>query len=255
MDNNPLYRYINQVNKVNRDQYGLLLSVEYPFKEDGKIDWAKLIEPQYFVPNVRYFEDRGQPVPKSAKGLSDNQKVVLLMGYKKLSNLRGFSSLKYIPIGYSGDEVVVSCEIDWLPNFETGMKPITYSSIGNASLRNVTDDTFSKFLGPLAENRAFIKNVRSFLSIPIYGFDEFAKKDDKRDEATQLPSNISPTSPHAVLIKRMQERGMTFEQLKERLSESNLSPVSPDIMSLWSSEIDIPTSDTINIISWLLKLK
>jgi hypothetical protein len=249
MNINPDYRYINQLNKVVRDEYGLLENVNYPFKEDNRIDWAKLIEPQYFVPNVRHFEDKGQPVPKSAKGLADNQKVVLLMGYKKLSILRGFSSLKYTPLGYSGEEVVVSCEIDWLPNLETGMLPITYSSIGNASLRNVTDETFAKFLGPLAENRAFIKCVRTFLSIPIYGFDEFAKKDEKKDETPNLPSNISPTSPHAVLIKRMQEKNLTFEQLKEQVKES----ITPK--ENWDSIENIPTADAINLISLIINLK
>lgn len=217
------------------------------------INWAKLIDPKYIVPNRSLFEKRNKPVPDSIEGLEDNEKLVLLAGYKKLADLRGYTSLKYIPIGYSSEEVVLSCEIFWKGNKETGMQPVLYSSIGNASIKN-TDGIFSTFLSAIAENRAFAKCVRKFLNIPILGQDELAPENKSKSEngfSTNLPNNLSPTSPHAVLIKRLQEKGKTFEQLKKHLITKQNHLFESNEVEKWDSEIDVPVSDVITILGVL----
>ena len=235
--------------KLQRDEYGLLPTINYSFKDDdGSIDWQKLIDPQDFVPNSKYFEKRKLPVPETAEGLPDNQKFVLLRGFKRLSVIRGFTSLRYIPIGYSPEEVVISCEITWIGNIETNMEPVLYSSIGNASLKNTPSEEFSKFLGPLAENKGFVKCVRSFLQIPVYGQDEFCLEDKGKKEEFGLTSNLSPTSPQFVLIKRMQEKGISFEQLKKQLCNKHFTV---EQIAPWQSEADISASHAIKIIKLL----
>jgi hypothetical protein len=216
-------------------------------------NWSELIEPQYFVVNEKYFKDKNLPVPSSAEGLSDREKLVTLMGYRKLAFLRGFSSVKYFPIGYSSEETVVSCEITWAPHEQTNNLPITYSAIGNASVYN-TDPFFSKFLGAMAENRAFVRCVRSFLNIPIYGQDEMApvekgKNGNDNSPPVSSPSNLSPTDPRAILTQRLADKGKTFAQLKNGLLKTNKYTV--EVLNTWNSETDVPLSEAVTILQFI----
>jgi hypothetical protein len=217
-------------------------------------NWPELIEPQYFVVNEKYFKDKNLPVPSSAEGLSDREKLVTLMGYRKLAFLRGFSSVKYFPIGYSSEETVVSCEITWAPHEQTNNLPITYSAIGNASVYN-TDSFFSRFLGAMAENRAFVRCVRSFLNIPIYGQDEMAPVEKGKNgngnshPVVSSPSDLSPTDPRAILTQRLSDKGKTFAQLKNGLFKTNKYTI--EVLNAWNSETDVPLSEAVTILQFI----
>lgn len=225
-------------------------------KEEEKVitsvAWSELIEPQHFVVNEKYFKDKGLPVPSSTEGLSDREKLVTLMGYRKLAFLRGFSSVKYFPIGYSSEETVVSCEIAWAPHEQTNNLPVVYSAIGNASIYN-TDSFFSKFLGAMAENRSFVRCVREFLNIPIYGQDEIAPMEKSKNgndhQEVSLPSNLSPTDPRAILAQRLADKGRTFAQLKNRLFKE--SRYTQEVLSKWNSETDIPLAEAVAILQFI----
>lgn len=240
-------KYMETCNQyLSFNSCGLREGIEYQFNEDKTVDWSKLIDSQYLVPNRSIFEKRNQPVPDSIEGLRDNEKLLRLAGYRKLAFLRGFTSVKYTPIGSSDEEITVSCEIIWRGNFETSMESITYSSIGNASIRN-TDEFFSKFLGPLAENRAFIRNTRMFLNIPILGQEELAPEDKKKESDVILPNNVSPTSPHAVLINKMRNASADFEKAKKYWIKCGLDA---NLVNSWKDIISIPNKDVITILGF-----
>jgi hypothetical protein len=156
-----------------RNLYGLVENkgVNYVFNEDGTINWRKMINPEYLTPSKQWFEKINKPLPKTIEGLEDKALLILLGGIKELAQLRGYSDVTHTVTCPSDNYVVSVCKIVWYPNYETNNLPSTFSAIGDASLEN-TNGFGKKFLGPIAENRAFVRAVRSFLKINITGQDE-----------------------------------------------------------------------------------
>lgn len=196
---------------IQRNEFGLICdeNIKYIYTPEGFIDWRKMINPKYLVPNKQNFERWGKPVPKTTDGLEDKDLLILLAGIKDLAQIRGYNSVKYNLEAPAGDYISASCQIDWIPNFETENRAVTFSAIGDASPFNTT--SFGKnFLGPMAENRAFVRCVRNFLRINIVG----------QDEVSPSPSEqvIEDTSS-SVLEELMKKHGVTFNKVKEKLIE------------------------------------
>jgi hypothetical protein len=194
-----------------RNEFGLIDngSVLYHSTPEGFIDWRKMINPKHLVPNKQNFEKFGKPIPKTTEGLEDKDLLILLAGIKELAQIRGFQSVDYQIASPAGDYIAVVCKIVWLPNFETENKAITFSAIGDASPFNTTG--FGKnFLGPVAENRAFIRCVRNFLKINITGQDEMAPS-----ASEQI---IEDTSSN-ILEELMKKHGISFQKIKDKLIE------------------------------------
>jgi hypothetical protein len=88
---------------------------------------------------------------------------------------------------------------------------VTFSAIGDASPNNTS--SFAKFfLGPIAENRAFVRCVRNFLKINIVGQDEMGNV-----KVMDEPEPDNPSDPRYLLQRVMKEKGVTFEQVKKKL--------------------------------------
>lgn len=236
-------------NLLSFDEKGLRRNLSYTFNDNGTIDWSRLIESKYIVPNRTLFEKRNKEVPISTEGLDDKEKLVLLAGYKNLLFLRGYRSVEYFPIGFNNEEVSVSCRIVFRGNLETGMEDVVYSSIGNASLKN-TDGIFAKFLSPIAENRSLIRCVRNFLNIPILGQDELGPEEKRSNgESFSILKNVSPTHPHSVLARRLQEKNKTWDQLKTYLIGS--CGYKTEQINSWSILTDIPVKEIPKILGIL----
>ena len=145
--------------------------------------------------------------------LEDKYLLILLAGIKFVGSLRGFKKVTYDVKSPSPDYVVAVCHIEWIPNYETEGNAISFSAIGDASPYNTK--SFSKnFLGPTAENRAFVRCVRNFLKINIVGQDEIGKPD--KEQATEESNDSSPTS---ILSKIMKEKKIPFKKIKDKLVE------------------------------------
>lgn len=195
----------------SRNEYGLISngSVKYFYTPEGAIDWRKMINSKHLVPNKQNFEKFGKQVPKNIEGLEDKDLLILLAGIKELAQIRGFSSVEYQICSPAGDYIAAICKISWFPNFETENKPVTFSAIGDASPFNTT--SFGKnFLGPIAENRAFVRCVRNFLKINITGQDEMAPSTSEQI--------VEDTSSN-ILEELMKKYGVTFQKIKEKLIE------------------------------------
>jgi hypothetical protein len=192
--------------KIERTADGLIKGVKYIFTDDGLIDWRKMVKTEYLVPN------RSRTKETDVSKLEDNQLLVLLGGIKELSQIRGYTSLEYDTVSPSPDYVVATCKIAWTPNYETEGQAVTFSAIGDASPSNTS--SFAKFfLGPIAENRAFVRCVRNFLKINIVGQEELgnAKLAAGEPEAENL------ADPKTLLEKMMKEKGVSFDTLKSKL--------------------------------------
>ena len=195
--------------RITRDADGLIAdgSVEYKFTEDGLIDWRKMIKPEYLVPN------KSRTSETDVTKLKDYQLIILLGGIKELAQIRGYADVNFDVVSPSSDYVVATCSITWSPNYETEDKHLTFSAIGDASPSNTKD--FAKFfLGPIAENRAFVRCVRNFLKINIVSQEELGNT--KLGEAEEETSQNS-TDPSSILEKLMKEKKIDFPKLKKKL--------------------------------------
>ena len=194
-----------------RNEYGLIDngSVKYVYTPEGTVDWRKMVNPKYLVPNKQNFEKFGRPVPKTIDGLEDKDLLILLQGIKELAQIRGFNSENYSLVSPAGDYIALSCAISWIPNFETEGRSVTTSGVGDASPFNTT--SFGKlFLGPVAENRAFVRCVRKFLKINIVGQDEMSPS------VSEQPVEDASSS---LLEEVMKKHNVTFAKIKEKLIE------------------------------------
>jgi hypothetical protein len=215
------YRYKNQVNKFKRDVNGLLECADYIFNQDNTINWRAMINKDHLVPNRDAFKNQKDINIKEVdiSTLPDNQLLILLAGIKELAQIRGYKNVSYDVIQAQPDYVAVKCTIEWFPNYETNMESVSFSALADAHLDN-TKDFAKNFLMAIAENRAFIRAVRSFLKINIVGNDEMGKT---THIDTEIESNISVTQPIALLQKTMEEHSISFDQIKERAIQKKMS--------------------------------
>ena len=201
---------------ISRNAFGLIDdgSVKYVYTPEGLIDWRKMIKPQFLAPNKQNFEKRGKAIPQTIEGLEDRDLVILLGGIKDLAQTRGYSNVNFDTKAPSGEYVVAVCTISWIPNFETENRYVTFSAIGDATPLNTT--SFGKhFLGPIAENRAFVRSVRNFLRINIVSQEEIG--------STVAGSEPDPTDVSGDLLSQiMTTHGITWQKLQAKLVEENL---------------------------------
>jgi hypothetical protein len=242
MSDKTIYRYKDSVNKFKRDLNGLLECVDYIFNQDNTINWRSMINKEYLVPNRDSFKNQKDVNLKEidVSTLADNQLLILLAGIKELAQIRGYKNVSYDVIQAQPDYVAVKCTIDWIPNYETNMETVSFSALADAHLDN-TKDFAKNFLMAIAENRAFIRTVRSFLKINIVGNDEMGK-------TTHVDADIEPntmiTQPVALLQKTMEEHSISFEQVKERAIQKKM-----DGAENWSKIEDISPLSMFTIIS------
>ena len=229
--------------KIDRNEDGLINGVDYLFTDDGLIDWRKMVKAEHLVPN----KDRTSETDVTK--LKDYQLIILLGGIKELAQIRGYTDVKYEVTAPHHEYVAATCSITWIPNYETEGREVTFSAIGDASPRN-TNSFASNFLGPIAENRAFVRCVRNFLKINIVGKEELGGS-DAPPTSTTAPAAVSDTSmdPRSMLQSVMNEKGVSFEKIKAKLvTESYENAEGIESLN------DIPKLKTFELIERLKKI-
>jgi hypothetical protein len=206
-----------EINPITRDKNGLITSghVEYSFKEDGFIDWRNLIDPKYLVAKNRN-------AGTDTSNLSDRDLLILLNGIKELAQIRGYNYVSYNVVTAHPEYVMTSCEIEWIPNYETEGRTIKFQALADATLDN-TDGFTRYYLAAIAENRAFVRCVRNFLKIDIVGKEEIGKL------ASELAAPIitaDQTDPRYLLEKLMTDKKISFELIKTRLKKEEVKGAS-----------------------------
>jgi len=199
-----------------------------------------MVRPEFLVSN------RDRTSETDISKLEDKDLLILLAGIKNVAQLRGFTSVTYDVVSPSSDYVVATCKINWIPNYETEGNAVTFSSIGDASPGN-TKDFARHFLGPIAENRAFIRCVRNFLKINIVGQDEIGKSKNNPDE---LNETVNIFEPSAILEKVMKEKNLSFSKVKEKLIKENYTGAEN-----FTSVLDIPKIKIFELIERIQKMK
>lgn len=215
----------------SRNDYGLLRNVNYIFKEDGFVDWRKMIDDKYLVP----FEDRTDETDISK--LEDNEILILLNGIKRLAELRGYESVNIKTHPHDGI-VTAECHIKWLPNYESEGRLIESSGTADATMENTGG---FGYLGAQAGNRAFIRCVRDFLKIEIYGKDEIAPSKNGKKPNSQ-------NNAYKTLEKLCEEKNITFEQVKSKMTSEKHEGAEQ-----WESFKNISKNDALAIIQRIKK--
>ena len=242
----------NALVRIKRDKDGLITEpkVEYSFDENGFIDWRKMLNDEWLYPNPTKY-----PASADVSKLKDSDLCVLLQGYKELAQVRGYTDVTYDVTSPSPDYVIATCTITWKPNYETENEAVIFSAIGDASPANI-NGFGALYLGPMAENRAFVRCVRNFLKIGIVGRDELAgnvggaPKVATPAQASLVTESVSSADPHAVLSTLMSEKGVTIEALVKRLKDEEYSKA-----DRITTVKQIPKVKTFELIERLKKIK
>lgn len=200
--------------KIERDENGLIKAppTSYVFNDLGFIDWRKMIKHEYLVPN------KDKTSETDVTKIPDNHLIILLGGIKELAQIRGYTDLGYQVTCPSPDYVVSVCKINWIPNFETENRSVSFSAIGDASPFN-TKEFAKNFLGPIAENRSFVRCVRNFLKINIVGQEELPPS-PKEKEVQE-----NSLSPYKMLSDLMKQHAITFDKLKSKLQKEGFDGI------------------------------
>ena len=238
-----------KLKEIKRDKNGLISggSVSYVFNDEGFIDWRKMIRAEHLVPNLQKTSER------DVTKLKDTELIILIAGIKELAQIRGYTDVRYDVNTPSKDYVVASCSIKFIPNYETESREVTFSAIGDAGPHN-THGFGQAFLGPMAENRAFVRCVRNFLKINIVVNDElqkmtFAKPFLPQSVSAPLEEDSMP-SPAALLKRVMSEKKISWEKVKKRLEDEDYEKV--DSISCVEQ---IPKAKIFELIERLKKVK
>ena len=200
---------------ISRLQNGLIKGVKYAYNENGLIDWRKMVKPEYLVPN------RQRTKETDVTKLEDKDLLILLGGIKELAQIRGYTSLEYDVEVPSSDYVVAVCRIVWTANYETEGNSVMFSAIGDASPSNTS--AFARFfLGPIAENRAFVRCVRNFLKINIVGQEEMSNlSNGSSTESLGEVSGVGQVDVKACLSDLLKSKSVPFEKVRDRLVKEN----------------------------------
>jgi len=231
---------MGKLKRIQRDKDGLISdkSVKYIFNEDGMIDWRKMVKTEFLVAN------RQRTKEPDVTLLEDRDLIILLGGIKELAQIRGYTDVQYNVVSPAPDYVVSTCSITWIPNYETEGREVTFSAIGDASPDNT--QSFAKFfLGPIAENRAFVRCVRNFLKINIVAQEELGNAKLLAETPTE-----NQTDPKFLLEKVMKEKGVTFDILKKKLEKEEY-----DGAATLTSVEGIPKSKIFELIQRIKKIK
>lgn len=209
-----------------RDERGLVKEIEHKFTEDGLVNWLAMI-PDKFIVAKEQFKD------KPFEELLDNEKLILLGGFKHVAKIRGFTSVQYNTIAANESFVSLSCRIDWTPNFETEDTGITFESCADAHPGS-TDQMFSNFLTTIAENRAFSRCVRNFLNINVLGKEEMQGMLSNVESKETNQADKSAVNVHKFLQDLMNQEGITFKKLKVTMAHHKMAEA-----ETWESLDDI----------------
>lgn len=224
-NDNPLNKTCIPPQKLTRNSHGLYTHINYIFGDDGFVNWRAMIPVKYLYVGdnikenpvrrelfTKKYGKKPEQIDLVVDKVEDKDLLITLAGIRYLAALRGYDGVRFTVLNSSNQSfVVVNCEIDWWKNFE--IDNTTFGGVACASTDN-TNGVFKTYLPEMASNRAFCRAVRNFLNIDVVSDEEaFEKKDDPKAPAA---NGVTPYGdPKEMLKAKLEERGWTFEKLKE----------------------------------------
>jgi hypothetical protein len=236
-------------NIYGRDEHGLLKGVEYVFREDGTVDWRKMIPEEFIVINDDYFINKHKPVPESLDGIGDEGLLILLGGIKELAKIRGFIRKNTKVVHSSEGRAVCECTITFIPNYESHGEEFVYSSVASATFENVSSIIGKYYLETIAENRAFVRAVRNALRVDAVGADEVSAVGTSSPKSEGKTEEYSHgAKPYEALADLAGRKGYgTIDEFKIKLLSksgdkfvyNHVESLSEEIVGSWDNWSDI----------------
>lgn len=207
------------------NEFGLWENVKYIFNENGSVNWRKMIDNEYIVPN------RDKTTETDISKLEDKDLLIKLFGFRSLAKLRRTLSETTQTFHPSPEFVSSTTTIVWAGNYETGGVSTVSTGSADAHAGN-TNEFVRSFLTTIAENRSFVRAVRNYLGIPVLGQDEIGNK-----QPTE--SGNSSGKPIDTLKGMLEKRSVKFQSFKNRMIKEGVegSEAWTDIDSVSSSVV------------------
>lgn len=234
---------------VKRNTWGLFDHIKYTYKPNGFVDWRSMISSEHIVLNKENFLRKENPIDLDTLGedemealkrkASEKDILIKLSGYKELAQLRGIRSL-VTEVNYISESnfARAECKITWLPNYETNYYEVVTNGNADACPEN-TNGFSSKYLVAIAENRAIIRAIRSFLQIQIVGQDEV--KSETPDDFRESGPVLLLSGPQGAIAKKLKDSKKTLAQLVQfAITKHSYGVSNPEF---WNKVQDIPPAD------------
>lgn len=224
-----------------RNPLGLYEHVTYHFKDDGSVDWRKMISSEWIVPNIEKTSET------DVSKLDDTKLLILLQGFKQVAKLRGYKSVD-VQFTAHPDFVSAKTSIQWIPNYENYDIQFTVGA-ADAHMSNTTGFG-GAFLTTIAENRSFVRAVRNFLDIPILGKDEIGAKGNNQPDPV---ATVQAGSALESLNQILSSNNIRFESFKNQMVRAKVAGA-----DAWNTTQDIAANqvfEVTGIVQELLKKK
>ena len=206
-----------------RDERGLVKGITYHYTPEGRIDWKRLVSPQFlYVTNEhkdRACQEQGVTLDKlDLTKVNDKWLRITIGGINQLANLRGYVSMDYPIMHVADGSVTVTCSMTFIGNYETDMVPLTCAAVASANLYSVDKD-FTPYLATFAENRAFTRCVKRALQINILSDVEIGGDSKKAAQVaqTEAPESSAPVAgfeARHLLESKCTEKKISFETMR-----------------------------------------
>ena len=212
------HKYSAFLSKWERDSYGFLKNVDYFFKDDGQIDWRKMLPVKYLVVHKEKFKSETYFKTLVIEDLDDSQVLITLPGYKYLISLLGVDSI-YTHISQSS-EIFASCicNIEVSKNPYNNFTSATFCGVADAHINNVKGRC-NNFLTTIAENRSFCRAARSAL-----GISTIMSEEELSDNSTvaEAAANNTSTQSRTWLNDLLSKQGLSFDQFQNLMLAANI---------------------------------
>jgi len=226
-------------------------------------DWKSLIPSKYIEINSAWLREQGIE-PKDIETEEQREEIKLrageenliikLAGFKHLAHLRGIHSVDYEIHHVSEKHVSSLCLIRFSEASVTDkdgtvryFPSSTITGVANATELN-TSYPFSMFLESMAENRSFIRAVKTAFNINILGAEELHTQPSKGTGI--LVDDEGCTSPQESLRMAVEGKGKGFPDLLESLKKKGSKECEG-----WTSFEDVPPTQCFEIIASILAKK
>lgn len=235
----------NTLKKIDRDENGLIIGIDYIFDENGLVSWKDMVSPMFLYVNPdpkkrkkieeKYKKAYSEIIPSVDK-VDDQDLIIMLGGLKQLLRLRGFEKVCYNIKESNENYAAVSCSIVFSPTFESEFKSQEYTE--NACAHPANTMSFAQnYLLEIATNRALARCIRNYLNINIVSKEELSAASSTEEE-----SKIIAPNPHPILEKMLIERKIDINELKKLVKQ-------PD--ATWTNINDISRVQAFSIIGFL----
>jgi hypothetical protein len=177
--------------------------------------------------------------------------IIKLAGFKHIAHLRGLKSVDYSITHVSPEHVVALCRISFGEANVTDKSGKVYrfpetqiTGVANATALN-TSYPFSMFLESMAENRSFIRAIKTAFNINILGAEELQIQEPR--STSLIDDEDGCKTPQESLRGLVQGRNKTFPDLLESLKKKSW----PDCEQ-WTDFSSIPSEECVKIINSII---